>query len=195
MDKLDIVKLWVRHYYKPDEDAEPRVKQLNVLGVPWHELGTAEMERVNQPYRTVDEKILEELIALEDDDEMGDLLRKSINPFYTIKPTQRTVTKKLLRVDDLVMRESVRREMGLWEHWVRMMVWGWFDPVGRRIPLWTEEELYKMMKGLPLKARAPPPDKGTDDDDDAKKDAEDKRADDGGEEQDSDDDEGLDKQK
>jgi hypothetical protein len=177
MDQLDIVKLWVRHHYEPDADIEPRTKTMNVLGIPWHELGTTEMERVNEPYKTVDEKILAELIAREeDDDEIAELLRKTVKP-----PHERKTTQKLLRVDQLVMRESVRRELSLWEHWVRMMVWGWYDPVGRRLPLWTEEELYRMMKGLPPKLMAPPADQA-----DGKKDAEDKASNEG-EKQSSDD--------
>jgi hypothetical protein len=191
MGKLDIVKLWVRHHYDPGEDVEPRTKMMNTLGVPYHELGTAQMERINEPYKTVDEKILAELIAREeDDDEMAELLRKTVNPFYTVKPRERKTTQKLLRVDQLVMRESVRRELGLWEHWVRMMVWGWFDPVGRRLPLWTEEELYRMMKGLPPRAVPPPAHQA-----DAKKDAEDKAVNDGGEKQSPGDKECSDEQK
>ena len=148
------------------------------------------MERVNEPYKSVDEKILAELIAREeDDDEIAELLRKTVNPFYTVKPRERKTTQKMLRVDQLVMRESVRRELSLWEHWVRMMVWGWYDPVGRRMPLWTEEELYRMMKGLPPKA-IPPPTQA-----DAEKDAEGKTVNDGGEKQSPGDKEGSDEQK
>lgn len=193
MDKLDIVKLWVRHYYEPDANIEPRTKTMTVMGVSWHELGTTQMERVNEPYKTVDEKILAELIAREeDDDEIAELLRKTVNPFYTVKPRERKTTQKMLRVDQLVMRESVRRELSLWEHWVRMMVWGWYDPVGRRLPLWTEEELYRMMKGLPPRPIAPPAGQGASD---AKKDEGGKAANDGGLKQNPGDKEGEDKQK
>jgi hypothetical protein len=151
------------------------------------------MERVNEPYKTVDEKILAELIAREeDDDEIAELLRKTINPFYTVQPRERETTQKMPRVDQLVMRESVRRELGLWEHWVRMMVWGWYDPVGRRLPLWTEEELYRMMKGLALEPRAPPAGQGASD---AKKAAGDKTANDGEEKQSPSGKEGSDEQK
>jgi hypothetical protein len=192
MDKLDIVKLWVRHYYEPDADIEPRTKVLRVLGVPYHELGTTQMERINEPYKTVDEKILAEIIELEDDDEMGELLRKTVDPFRTFEPPGREVTKKLLRVDQLVMRESVRREMGLWEHWTRMMVWGWYDPVGRRLPMWTEEELLRMNKGLPLKPRAPRPEQSKGD---VKTGAAEKGADEGVKKAASGEKEALDKQK
>jgi hypothetical protein len=190
MDRLDVVKLWVRHYYEPEAGIEPRTKKLSVLGVPWHELGTAQMERINEPYKTVDENILAELISCEeDDDEMAELLRKTVDPFYTVKPRERKVAQKLLRVDQLVMRESVRRELSLWEHWVRMIVWGWYDPVGRRLPLWTEEESYRMRKGLPPKPRAA---RGGSD---AKKVGDDKRASEGGEKQSPSDKEGECEQK
>lgn len=149
MDKLDILKLWVRHYYKPPADMEPRAKMLTVMGLPYHKLGTAQLERVNEPYTIVDEKILAELIAHEGkDDPMSRLLRRTVNPFRTVVPKNRA-RGKLIRVDQLVMRESVRREMRLWESWSRMMFWGWYDPVGRKMPLWTSEELYKIRKGLP----------------------------------------------
>ena len=86
--------------------------------------------------------------------------------------------------------DGVRRELSLWEHWVRMMVWGWYDPVGRRLPLWTEEELYRMMKGLPPKAAPPPTQKAG-----AEKDAEGKIVNDGGEKQGPGGKEGEDEQK
>lgn len=157
MDRLDIVKLWVRHYYKPNPDTDPKIKALRVMGIPWHELGTAQMERLDRPQETVEEQVLEEMISLEDDEGVGEILKRSVNPFRTVVPLVRRVTRKLVRVDQLVMRESVRREMNLWEHWVRMMVWGWCDPVGRTYPIWTDEELYGMRKGIAPKSRGVPP--------------------------------------
>lgn len=142
MDELDIVKLWVRHFYEPDQDMDPRPRELRVMGVPWHELGTAQMERTEKSYEVADEATIEEMISFEDDDEMTEILKRSVDPFRTVVPPQRRVREKLVRVDQLVMREGVRRELGLWEHWVRMMVWGWYDPVGRKMPIFNTEELY-----------------------------------------------------
>lgn len=153
MDELDIVKLWVRHFYEPDQDMDPRPKELRVMGVPWHELGTAQMERTDKSYEVADEATIEEMISFEDDEEMTEILKRSIDPFRTVVPPQRRVRERLVRVDQLVMREGVRRELGLWEHWVRMMVWGWYDPVGRKMPIFDTEELYGLRKGVIPKMR------------------------------------------
>lgn len=48
----------------------------------------------------------------------------------------------LARPDELMMRESVRRQLGLKNHIMEMMLWGYIDPItGKDIPL-TEEEMY-----------------------------------------------------
>ena len=48
----------------------------------------------------------------------------------------------LMRPDELMMMESVRRQMGLKNHIMNMMVWGYVDPItGRDIPV-SEEEMY-----------------------------------------------------
>jgi hypothetical protein len=48
----------------------------------------------------------------------------------------------LIRPDELVMRESVRRQMGLKNYIMNMMIWGYVDPItGRNIPV-SEEEMY-----------------------------------------------------
>jgi hypothetical protein len=150
MDKLDIMKLWVRHFYNPDADLEPRTKLQRVLDIPHHELGTAQMTHMHFPAHkrmTIDEDTLSQLVALENDEQ----LRDAFNP---VRMPVRKVSPKLLRVDELVMRESVRREMGLWEHWTRMMVWGWYDPAGRRLPMWSEEEMRLMNRGMvPVRLR------------------------------------------
>jgi len=151
MDKLDIVKLWARHYYHPDddEDLDEKARLQGVLGVPFAQLGTLQTENIGQLRYAVDAPVLNEMVSLEEDETWGPVLRQSVTPLRPVK--QATVRKpaKLVRVDQLVMREGVKRELGMWEHWVRMMVWGWHDPVGRRLPLWSEEQLYRMRKGLP----------------------------------------------
>lgn len=178
MDKLDILKLWVRHYYDPDSDDEddwdededdededdadprksylrnsPRSKVQTVMDLPMHELGTAQLERVNEPFITFDETKLAEVLAHENkDDEMSKLVVQTTNPFYTASTPGRRFKKVMLtRVDEVIMGEISRRQMPLWEQWTSMMVWGWFDPVGRRYPLWKEEDLYRMRQGLPPK--------------------------------------------
>jgi hypothetical protein len=58
----------------------------------------------------------------------------------------------LMRPDELVMVESVRRQLGLKNHIMEMMIWGYVDPItGKDIPV-TEEEMYMSDdEGLPSK--------------------------------------------
>lgn len=158
MDRLDVVKLWARHYYHPDEDddLDPRARAQSVLGVPFALLGTAQLEGFGQMRYTVDGRVLEEMVSLEGDGTWGPVVRASVTPLRPVRQVTaaaaaaaRRPPGKLLRVDQLVMREGVRRELKMWEHWVRIMVWGWHDPLGRRLPLWSEEQLMRMRKGLP----------------------------------------------
>jgi hypothetical protein len=151
MDKLDIVKLWARHYFDPEEngdDMDPRARNQTVLDMPFSQLGTIQMEGFGQLKYTIDNTVLNEMIALEDDATWGPILAKSVTPLRPVRQATKREPQKLVRVDQLVMREGVRREMGMWEHWVRMMVWGWADPLGRTLPIWTEGDLLRMRKGL-----------------------------------------------
>jgi len=42
----------------------------------------------------------------------------------------------------------LRRDLGLDEQWVQMMIWGWYDPIGRRIPILTEDQQIRVQDGL-----------------------------------------------
>ena len=151
MDKLDIVKLWARHYFDPEEngdDMDPRARNQTVLDMPFSQLGTIQKEGFGQLKYTIDNTVLNEMIALEDDATWGPILAKSFTPLRPVRQATKREPGKLVRVDQLVMREGVRREMGMWEHWVRMMFWGWADPLGRTLPIWTERDLLRMRKGL-----------------------------------------------
>ncbi|KAM0723860.1 hypothetical protein Q7P37_000850 [Cladosporium fusiforme] len=159
--RLDMVRLWVRHYYEPDEelredteDMQIKAKRLSILDVPPHEIGTAQLERVGQPHTLVDEGALREILKHEGT-KMGEVLRQALTPFRTVNPSVREERAKLIRIDQLVMRESVKRELGMAEFWVKMLVWGWHDGVGRRLPILTEEEMLRLDKGLPLLPRKP----------------------------------------
>jgi hypothetical protein len=46
----------------------------------------------------------------------------------------------LMRPDELMMRESVRRQLGLKNHIMEMMLWGYVDPItGKNVPVTAEE--------------------------------------------------------
>lgn len=204
-DMLDLLKLWVRHHYEPATEEEsddwdeeegsldPRWKQMDVMDVPWFQIGRAQTERIGEAYRVADDNILRDLLAAEKAESKAEdeanktadksstssqsqnpaninttqhsqdaffppsVLRSTVNPMRTVIPPNRR-TEILLRPDELVMREGVRRELKLWDHWTRMMVWGWFDPAGRPVPILTMEEMMTVRNGRPLFAR--PPGKG-----------------------------------
>ena len=159
MDKLDVVKLWARHYFHPDDgdddddddddELNPKARTQTFLGVPFAQLGTMQMEGIGQLRYAVDGPVLDEMISLEGDETWGPVLRESVTPLRPVRQDTKRKPAKLIGVDRLVMREGVKRELGMWEHWVRMMVWGWHDHVGRRMPLWNEKQLMRMRKGLP----------------------------------------------
>ncbi|OQO13900.1 hypothetical protein B0A48_00775 [Cryoendolithus antarcticus] len=120
MDRLDMLKLWVRHYYKRPEGQNQAMKNQKIMGVPWWECGTAGLERVGQPYVK------------------GEGTRE--RPWVLVKPGEvHRRPDPLLRPDQLVMREGVRREMGLHHLWVRMMTWGFYDARGRKIVVRREK--------------------------------------------------------
>lgn len=159
MDRLDVLKLWARHYFELNgeedgdgdgEDIDPKARGQKFLEIPFTQLGTAQLEGPGTLRYSVDGKVLSEVVSLEDDERWGPVLGASVTPLRAARSAAfaRRKPGKLIRVDQLVMREGVRRELGMWEHWVGMMVWGWHDPLGRRLPLWTEAELLRMRKGL-----------------------------------------------
>nr|OQO23608.1 hypothetical protein B0A51_08065 [Rachicladosporium sp. CCFEE 5018] len=120
MDRLDMLKLWVRFYYNRPEGQNGAMKDQKIMGVPWWECGTAGLERVGQPYV------------------MGEGTEEK--PWVLAKPGEvHRRPDPLLRPDQLVMREGVRREMGLHHLWVRMMTWGFHDARGRRIAVRREK--------------------------------------------------------
>ncbi|KAF2721099.1 hypothetical protein K431DRAFT_224870, partial [Polychaeton citri CBS 116435] len=60
--------------------------------------------------------------------------------------------QRLLRPDELVIREAIRRQLSLQHQWVRMMSWGFCDDLGRNLPMKTAEELLRLSK-KPIQAQ------------------------------------------
>lgn len=147
MDQLDMLRLWVRHYYKPRVDLPDPIKKQDIMGVPWYKVGTAGLERFDEPYEVTDLNAPRAVGMLPDGQTPVELP-------WTREMTQLVVPKTtrkrnpLLRPDELAMRESLRRDLGLDERWVEMMIWGWFDPFGRTIPVLTEGMQKRVQNGL-----------------------------------------------
>ena len=50
-----------------------------------------------------------------------------------------------------MLREAIRRRMGLHSQWVRMMLWGFCDDLGRNLPVRSAEQLLEWSNGkLPM---------------------------------------------
>jgi len=133
MDRLDVLKLWVRHHYKRPANELQSIKEMEIMGVPFWETGTAGLERVEQPF-----------FVPADDTADGQ------PAFLLIVPQKKREPGQLLRPDQLVMREGIRRELKLHQLWVRMMTWGYYDLRGRRIPRLNEEQILRLGRGQPL---------------------------------------------
>ncbi|KAK5709930.1 hypothetical protein LTR17_019318 [Elasticomyces elasticus] len=151
IERLDILKLWIRHKYHLPEDTPEHVKHQSIFGVPWHEVGTAGMERTgivthksaDGAPKTIINPGLTSLAAQNTHREQQMLYphqKRIVLP--NVKPRE-----VLLRPDELVMREGIRREMQLHTQWTRMMLWGFFDDLGRNLPVRSEEELLRWSRG------------------------------------------------
>ncbi|TKA80594.1 hypothetical protein B0A55_02899 [Friedmanniomyces simplex] len=151
IERLDVLRLWVRHKYHLPDNTPVHVKHQSILGIPWQEVGTAGLERTGVAIRTL----------------ANGKKTTIINPGLTSEATQHThieqqllyphqkrliVPKQkprevLLRPEELLMREGVRRKMGLHTHWSRMMLWGFCDDLGRNLAVRSEEELLRWSRG------------------------------------------------
>jgi len=153
LNRLDVLRLWARHKYRLPENVPKHVKKQSIMGIPWHEVGTAGLERTGVSPVNLNGKVT-----------------SIINPGLTTS-AQRTHTnqqllyphqkrlivpkekprEKLLRPEELMLRESVRRQMSMHTQWGRMMLWGFCDDAGRNLPVRTEEELLRWSQGkVPL---------------------------------------------
>ncbi|KAK5728548.1 hypothetical protein LTR15_001684 [Elasticomyces elasticus] len=151
IERLDILKLWIRHKYHLPEDTPEHVKRQTIFGVPWHEVGTAGMERTgivthknaDGTPKTIINPGLTSLAAQNTHREQQMLYphqKRIVLP--NVKPRE-----VLLRPDELVMREGIRREMQLHTQWTRMMLWGFCDDLGRNLPVRSAEELLRWSRG------------------------------------------------
>lgn len=151
MTRLDVLRLWLRHKYHHPPNIPEDVRQLPILDIPWWELGTAGLERSS--------------VAFYDD--LAGARRPIVNPALTstaslfvhqqrqvLYPHQKRIIlpsdrprEPLLRPEQLVVREGIRRELSLHKQWVRMMFYGFQDERGRDYRVLSERELLAWDKG------------------------------------------------
>ena len=156
MTRLDMLRLWVRHKYTVPADTAERVKKQSIMGVPWWEVGKAGHERIGVEY----DNFATAKNTAESAAKMAATGSVTAGKGRLYPHAKRLIVpmehkrERLLGPDELLLRESIRRKLQLHKQWVRMMCWGYCDPLGRPVPLRTEEEFLRIAKGLPPKPTA-----------------------------------------
>ncbi|KAI7307639.1 hypothetical protein KC315_g13690 [Hortaea werneckii] len=150
MNRLDILKLWIRHEYRLPDRASAKAKQQSILGVPWHQVGTASLERTGSALVTINGKtttLIDPGLTSSKDLQTHTAQQLLYPHAKRIIVPEAKPREKLMRPEELMMKEGVRRKMGLHRHWIRMMLWGFCDSMGRNFIDWGEEELVRYMQG------------------------------------------------
>ncbi|WPG98325.1 Hypothetical protein R9X50_00111400 [Acrodontium crateriforme] len=151
MNRLDILRLWVRHKYKLPEGVPEHMQKQSIMGIPWWEVGTAGLERTGVSVVQINETTKQAIIhpglvsqATQSNHLTQQLLQSQQKRIVVpeVKPRE-----SLLRPDQLVLREGIRRQMGVHQHWARMMLWGFCDEVGRTYKELSEEEILQWSHG------------------------------------------------
>ena len=151
MNRLDILRLWIRHKYKVPDDAPEHVQKQTIMGIPWWEVGTASLERTGMAVVRVNETKSHPIIH------PGIVSKESQSHAQGqrgLPPLQKRIVvpgakprEPLLRPDQLVLREAICRKMGVHRHWARMMLWGFCDEMGRSYRDLSEEEILRWSNG------------------------------------------------
>jgi hypothetical protein len=163
MNKLDILRVWIRHKYTPAETIEEDTKKMSIMGIPWHEVGTAGLERTGVAFHDLT------------DPGTNTVLRTMpiVNPAIVgtgltdhqakqvLYPHRRRIIlanekprEMLLRPDELLIREGIRRRLKMHKQWWKIMFYGFTDSLGRNIIVPTEEVvLRKLREGPDLEKR------------------------------------------
>lgn len=153
LNRLDVLRLWVRHKYHLPDDVPEHVRRQSIMGIPWHEVGTAGLERTSVSTITLPNGTQTVLTnpGLTTKLPQTHLKQQLLYPHAKRLILPSTAAEKpreqLLRPEELVMREGVRRRMELHKQWGRMMLWGFCDELGRNLAVRTEGELLRWSNG------------------------------------------------
>ncbi|KXT12886.1 hypothetical protein AC579_10468 [Pseudocercospora musae] len=117
---MDILSLWVRHRFRFRQNAPQGMDRTQkIMKMRMRDFMGTGYERMWRP-ETYDDDV----------------------------PTPVTATaprvnrpRPLLRPDELVMAESINRQLSLHREWTSMMLWGFVDPNGRNVRVPSEEEI------------------------------------------------------
>lgn len=118
--RMDILELWMRHRFRFRQNAPLDVDRTQkIMRAPMKDFMLTGYERGWRP---------------ETFNDTFQMPASAMNPQVN-RPTP------LLRPDELIMGESITRQLHLSRKWTTMMGWGFVTPFGRDIPVKTEEEL------------------------------------------------------
>ena len=158
MTRLDILRLWVRHRFSLPDEASAEAKRMNIMSIPWYEVGTAGYERTGVAIHNLtaeDGTSLGKKITITDPKIVSGKDLTAHQQEQLLYPHNRSIIlahekprEKLFRPDELLLRECVRRKLSVHTRWVMMMLWGFCDEVGWNLPVFNEEEWLRMLKGL-----------------------------------------------
>ncbi|KAF7187065.1 hypothetical protein HII31_11674 [Pseudocercospora fuligena] len=117
---MDILNLWVRHRFRFRQNAPQGMNRAQkIMKMPMRDFMDTGYERIWRP-ETYDDDV----------------------------PTPVTATaprvnrpRPLLRPDELIMAESINRQLSLHREWTAMMLWGFVDPNGRDVRVPSEQEI------------------------------------------------------
>jgi hypothetical protein len=158
MNKLDILRLWVRHKYTLPEGVEEDTKKMSIMGIPWNEVGTAGLERTGVAfYDLTDPKtnIVLRTVPIVNPAIVGTGLTDHQADQVLYPHRRRIILPKekprelLLRPDELLIREGIRRKMKMHKQWWKIMFYGFCDELGGPIKVPTEEEVLKKLRERP----------------------------------------------
>jgi hypothetical protein len=150
MNRLDVLKLYARHHFTLPPEAPEETKKMSVMGIPWYEVGTAGLERTGVSiYQLGEGKIATRTHPFSFAAAPPDM-QKPLYPHkkFLLLPTEKT-RDPLLRPDEIMLKEGIRRRLGLHKHWAKMMLWGFCDDLGRNLPVRSEQELLDWSNGKP----------------------------------------------
>ncbi|EMC94156.1 hypothetical protein BAUCODRAFT_150362 [Baudoinia panamericana UAMH 10762] len=143
MSRLDVLKLWVRQKYRLPDNVADHVKRQSIMGIPWYEVGTAGLERttiylhsLSASGQTAKDQALPTSMTA------TNTIQQPLYPHRKglLVPVERP-RERLLRPEELILREGIRRKYGLHRHWVQMMLYGFCDAQGRNLPVRSEGEV------------------------------------------------------
>ena len=158
MNKLDVLRLWIRHKYTPAETLEDDTKKMSIMGIPWHEIGTVGLERTGVVFHDLTDpgtNAVLRTIPIVNPAIVGTGLTDH-QAKQVLYPHRRRIIlanekprEMLLRPDELLIREGIRRRLKMHKQWWKIMFFGFTDSLGRNLKVPTEEEVLRKLREGP----------------------------------------------